>query len=1225
MNILKKIWLRAMAVVAAVCCIAPAAQADDDAIITIRTSSYDTNGASNVVTILLGGTEADYVDLDCGFGKEEHELEVASFDTETGEWSGTYLTCNVSSAGIIRIYGDPSKIDLLNASGCYIRSIEMPQLTGLQILDLSHNELESLDLTDFTDLRALYLNDNPFNKSPLVIGSKPNMLIMDIGLIDYMTDAFTLADYPNLVSFDAWNNKSLSKLEPSYCQYLQKISIDGSKVEELDVTNNSALQILNISDTRISEIDLSNNTYLMQLYCDHLSGSVNNDVKMKSLDVSNNPNLVYLFASGNDFTSIDVSNNYYLQDIYLNNNLLTSINLDNNPNLVNVMLRNNCFDFVTLPLPKESWNQYDYMQRNMGIERTQKVGTVLDFSGRVLREDCITTMGLFKTDETNPNNIIELDDLYYSYADGKVTLLKETVDSVYVAFACDAFPASALTSMPLRTDKFIVKSEEDFGKDDIALSFVAPVGTDGVDITMSVAVFGATKESPKKFYVDFGDGVKQEFAAITSDCLPDEPNVNSVNSATGIVTVYVPEGDIVGAFGINNITLTSIDLSNLRAMKLLQIENAGLSSIDLGWCRSLSKLVLTGNNFGALNIRGANDAYQKNLLTDINLSNNELTSVTLNDNYTIHHLNLSNNKLTELGLKDADMMETLNVKNNLLTEINLSYCTLMTDLDISDNSISSILMPTENSLERVHVEGNALSFATLPGLEGIEEYTFSPQDDVVIPTIGPGCDLSAHNYGGSTNYVLRFADDNTMAVLNTDYTVENGKIRYLDPVIGRNVYIEMTNESFAGLTLKTTVMEAAQMPTHVFATFTTPSASNGTLIMTAKQPSTLVCIDWKGDGIELEQYLVGTMATSFDVTSVAGCTARVYSYMENSGITVFSISNVKMSDADFSEMNELTALTVRGSDLSEITMPKSAALEEINLDSNKFTSIDLTAYSSSLKYLMLNDNQFTEFDASLYPRLMLLGMNANQLTSVTLGNNNMWQLSLSTNQLSSINLAGVPNMEQLTLDHNQFETLDVSSLTKLRVLLIDNNKFRFSTLPADRGYGVYIYGSQATLPVELIEGKVDFSSEANISGTETEYRWFIDMPYTDDYGDLTGEELYVDEEYNVVNGVTEFHKQLNNVVGVLTNATFPNLVLYTEMFDITSTGIADVVAGDALITVEGSNIVATQCNGNLRVYNTAGALVKEVKPVDGVAIATAMQPGIYVATNGTFTAKVIVK
>ena len=63
--------------------------------------------------------------------------------------------------------------------------------------------------------------------------------------------------------------------------------------------------------------------------------------------------------------------------------------------------------------------------------------------------------------------------------------------------------------------------------------------------------------------------------------------------------------------------------------------------------------MLNGNFFESLNIRGVNDYFQKNYLTDIDLSDNAMVSVTLNDMGGIRNLNLSNNMLTELSLKDA--------------------------------------------------------------------------------------------------------------------------------------------------------------------------------------------------------------------------------------------------------------------------------------------------------------------------------------------------------------------------------------------------------------------------------------------------------------------------------------------------------------------------------------------------------------------------------------------
>ena len=152
----------------------------------------------------------------------------------------------------------------------------------------------------------------------------------------------------------------------------------------------------------------------------------------------------------------------------------------------------------------------------------------------------------------------------------------------------------------------------------------------------------------------------------------------------------------------------------LHELQELHLTNTQMKSIDLGWNRCLQVLEITGNDFDSLNIRGANDAFQKNLLQTINLSNNKLTKVTLNDNYTIHHLNLSHNLLTELSFKDGDMMESINVSDNLLTSINLDYCTILKELNIANNHISSIAMPAEHLLNSVHCEGNELSFTTLP-------------------------------------------------------------------------------------------------------------------------------------------------------------------------------------------------------------------------------------------------------------------------------------------------------------------------------------------------------------------------------------------------------------------------------------------------------------------------------------------------------------------------------
>ena len=85
---------------------------------------------------------------------------------------------------------------------------------------------------------------------------------------------------PNLVSFDAYHCTNFKHVDPQYCPRLQRLSLDMTRVAELDLSNNPELAVLNVSDTRLSTIDLSHNPKIRELYCSHTSGTINTDVKL---------------------------------------------------------------------------------------------------------------------------------------------------------------------------------------------------------------------------------------------------------------------------------------------------------------------------------------------------------------------------------------------------------------------------------------------------------------------------------------------------------------------------------------------------------------------------------------------------------------------------------------------------------------------------------------------------------------------------------------------------------------------------------------------------------------------------------------------------------------------------------------------------------------------------------------------------------------------------------
>lgn len=1196
---------------------------DEEPIITFKTSIYDTVGANNSITLLFGSIkETTYIDIDCGWGLEEHELVPAGLDTSSGVavWTGTTITLNVSSAGEVKVYGDPTQFYIADFEGCYITQIDISKLTELNVINLCHNQLEALDLTPNTKLYAAYLDDNPFNKKPLIIGkNKPDLTILEMGMTENLDQSFNLSDYPKMQAFEAYANKGLRKLDPTGCPELRRISIDGTMVESLDVTKNPKLNILNISETRIRKLDLSNNPYINELYLDHQS-SLNGDCKFSELDITNLPALTTLFATGNNLTKLDVSKCPYLRDLYLSDNCITDIDLSNNGQLLNVILRNNCFDFATLPAPNIQWSQYDYYQRSMPVAGTVKVGDVIDLSSRVLRDNSVTECAVYSIGRGETKSVL-VDPEYYTYEDGKVTFLKAPSDSVYIAFKNDLFPELTFEYMPLRTTKFKVKRAIDYGKDDLVMSFTGISDGYGVPVSMRVGIAGASEETPKKFYVML-DQEKVECVA-TSETLPATANVTGTCDH-GYVSLYIPEGDRVLSLGIEGTKLSNIDLTEMSSLRELSIDGAGLYDIDLKWNLCLNKLRLTGNNFSTLNIRGFNDAMQKTLLRDINLSNNNMQKVILNDMGTIHHLDLSHNQLDSLSFKDADNIETLNLSYNNLTELNLNYCTLMTRCDLSHNSLTSIVMPTEYSLTDFICNDNNLTFASLPQLPDVKGYIYAPQADISIPAKATGVDLQETNREGKTTYTWTTTEGEPL-VEGTDYSITDGMTSFLEPAIGKMVKCTMTSTLFPELTLQTTVIEAAGMPTHVLGTFKTLNKGTASLILRASEPNTIICIDWRGQGVGMKTYEIGPdKPYMFNVTTNAAGEVAVYSYEDISNLTVFSLLGSSLADVDLRGMTQLTTLNLKDAGLTEIKMPESDALKELSLDGNNFTDIDLTRYPNIVA-LALNHNKLTTFDATPFKSLQLLSLGSNQLTSVKLNNSRLWSLDLSGNQLEDIDLKAVPMLNQVSLSANKLSSIDLSGQYTLKVIFLDNNRFTFKTLPKNT-FQLYTYSNQAPVEISVDEnGCVDLSDQAMVFGTPTTYRWFVDDPYYDEEtGELTGEELYVDDEYEVKNGVTRFMTNIDNVVCAMLNTEFPNLTLLTNHVNVT-TGIKNVEA-DALsgVTINGYTITVNGVT-NAAVYRADGALVGKAAAVGGSANITVPAAGVYVVKSGEKKLKIAVR
>ena len=1208
------------------------ASAATEPTITLTSSMYEQN-VTGAFTILLGTTTPSYVDVDCGYGTVEYETSPVAYDPDTQGFTGTYITCQASANGVVKIYADdPSLIDYFECVGGYVETVDLSQCPNIQILNLEHNALKTLDLSALNKLAAVYLSDNPFTaNTPLTItGNRPTLQILEVSMIDYIDPEFDIVNFPNLLTFDAYACRTLKKLTPSACPKLMRLALDLTQVAELDVTQNPELLILNIEDTRITSIDLTNNTKLEQLYASHFSGTVNNDIKLNELDITNCPNLIRLTASNNNLHEIDLTKTPYLQYVLLQNNHLSSIDISNNQYFTTFKISGNDMSFATLPFPGDrQWNDYEYRPRNLNLgARSFVEGTVFDLSDKLLREGTSTAVRMYSYDFVT-NESTELSSDYYTYDNGRITVNKECADSVFFAFSNSSFPDGDYC-----TERFMVKTAENMSKPSARVAFTTSVSS-GKEITLLVKVAGASDENPRTVYIDFGDGTRVPFTITRSD-------VSTICTGTragyGKVTVYTEGDDVLTAFEAYSVPMYALDVTKATELQILVADKCNLSSINLANNRCLQCLDLTGNKLTKVDLSGVNELYTKNLLNVIRLANNQISEITLNPTLAINELDLSNNRLTEFKEKDFDNMGYFDISGNQLEFVNVSYMTLATYINVSNNNLTSINLPLENNLYTLNLSGNNFTIETLPLYTCTRDdngYIYAPQRDLQIPTRGPGFNLTAQNRvidGQSTVFTWKKEDGTELTA--DQYTCEGGLTRFLDTTVG-NVYCEMTHPAlpqFAGeKAFRTTLMKADEKPTNLVASFTTPvGGQNVTLSLASPGTGVALYVDWTGQDV-YEQYMLKSTYTLFTAETSEGVNVKCYTYEPTEQLSIFSISNATMTNIDLSGLTNVSTLTIKDAAAESIIFPAQHNIYELDLSGNSFTSFDGTQFPELVALSMINNN-LTSVDLSKNKQLQVCNLAENFITEVTFDNPSLWMLSLADNELTSIDFTGAPNISQLALNYNHLSQVDFSVLPNLVQLLIDHNRMRFSTLPYPSEKLIsYIYANQENIDANPVDGRVDLSSEAVVFDTPTEFHWFLGEPTYDDYGNLSGEELYGnDDEYYLENGVTAFNADFKNVVGVLMNDVFPYLYLVTNPFDVTKASQIDanVDLSEATVTVDGRTVVltATAADGTPAYFYTVdGRLAGEATFTSGQARITNLPAGAGVVLIGTQGTKVVIR
>ena len=181
---------------------------------------------------------------------------------------------------------------------------------------------------------------------------------------------------------------------------------------------------------------------------------------------------------------------------------------------------------------------------------------------------------------------------------------------------------------------------------------------------------------------------------------------------------FIKNLELLEELNISNTDIDSLDLSNYKKLKTLDISNtylekfnikentlleilkaskAHIKNIDLSNNKELVLLDLSNNKIEEISLKELVN------LKDLNLSNNKLKSLDLSKNTKLINLVLNENELTEVNTLEFKDLETLEIANNNIEKLDLKNNVNLTKLNISSTKIKDINVEHLKKLKNLNI------------------------------------------------------------------------------------------------------------------------------------------------------------------------------------------------------------------------------------------------------------------------------------------------------------------------------------------------------------------------------------------------------------------------------------------------------------------------------------------------------------------------------------------
>ncbi|MDR2569678.1 MAG: hypothetical protein LBD23_05195, partial [Oscillospiraceae bacterium] len=537
-----------------------------------------------------------------------------------------------------------SELDITDLAG-------IEYFTALEHLDVSKNQLVSIDVSENTNLEYLDVSDNELNEI-----NGLNSLKTSLKHLDIQNTHKGEGEVGERVGVKIGEN-SLNSLDISDFVELTALNVEFIGLKELIVKNNPKLETLNANGNELKEIEVNSNTAL------------------KNLAVAHN------FIEKIDLTGLN------LNFLYVLDNLMSSVD-----------------DIINLNAQAAIGNKDDF-----GFHPQKESSFNLDIKGGTASSNTLAA-GDSAHDVWNNRDI----GYFFSKGD-TVTVTTDIQDFVrwtaipanFVDFDNATEKNATFTTLPGDYNEVTIIAISagdtiDILDDNFRDAVKEKLGLSPSDKIYKAEVEGITELNLQGREISNLEGI-QHFTALKNLYVSDNK----------LTSLDFTDNKKLENLGAENNRLQSINISGNEELVGLDLTNNQLKSLDVTYNIKLSHLQVCNteahgeNSFSTIDLTGNPN------LTALQITNVGLNTLDLSNKPHFTHLHAGNNNLTTASIATitSEKLEVLDVPDNNLTSINVSMYPVLWYLNLERNQIVSDLLDfTPNTKLRYLLISNAFDY-----------------------------------------------------------------------------------------------------------------------------------------------------------------------------------------------------------------------------------------------------------------------------------------------------------------------------------------------------------------------------------------------------------------------------------------------------------------------------------------------------------------------------------